>query len=44
MRILDRSLNPASEGAYRDLESMKADLDELVNSVNTALRPSTPLS
>ncbi len=32
MRILDRSLNPASEGAYRDLESMKADLDELVNS------------
>lgn len=32
MKILDRSLNPAAEGAYRDLDSMKADLDELVNS------------
>lgn len=32
MKILDRSLNREAEGAYRDLESMKADLDELVNS------------
>jgi len=32
MKLLDRSLDRGAEGAYRNLEAMKADLDELVNS------------